>query len=506
MIYLKTIILCSSLLFLGAGAAGPLEFPVERLPRSEGPSLHHRDILHPALLNGLKDRDGGLYYFNVSVGTPGQLQTVSLDTGSSDTIFIAAKFTVYDIWTGANSTCESMPGCPGGTFNETLSSTYKEVVGGLEEGQLDINFADGTWRAGPYSTDVIQIGDLSITGAQFGLAYEGQTPTNHCSIGLLGLGYASNEGVIYSNGTLYPNFLETLVHARAIPSRLYSIYLNQLDQIGSLVFGGVDTAKISRPLTTLNLLAEKGKVTGHFGLNLDEITTSTPDGKKHSFIRSVTNNPQPVLLDIGAPKWKIPEVAYQQILAMLGDEETGSRPCSQVTRGHVNTTFFHLHFSGSGGSNAFVLHLELADLYTPLMESHSGKAATNDAGQSICIPEIREGDSQGEWPDVGSNLGNAVMKAGYWVFDLDNGQVSIGQANLGTTASDIVAVEAGSDGLQKIVEGLVGEVQENEVEGMVGKEGRVFGKVTMKETVGYATGTDFYPPLATCFIEGEKHT
>ncbi|KAI5201543.1 hypothetical protein E4T38_06025 [Aureobasidium subglaciale] len=414
--YLKIIILCSSLLVLGAQAAGPLAFAVGRLPKPEEPSLQRRGILQPALLNGLKGRDGGLYYFNVSVGTPGQLQTVSLDTGSSDTIFIAANFTVYDMYTGANSTCEPEPGCPGGTFNETLSSTYKEVVGGLEEGQLDINFADGTWRAGPYSTDVIQIGDLSITGAQFSLAYEGQTPTNHGSIGLLGLGYASNEGVIESNGTLYPNFLETLVHARAIPSRLYSIYLNQIDQIGSLIFGGIDTAKISGPLTTLSLLAEKGKVTGHFGLNLDEITASTPDGKTHSFIRSVTNKPQPVLLDIGAPKWKIPEVAYQQIFAMIGDEETGSRP---------------------------------------------------------------------------------FMKAGYWVFDLDNGQVSIGQANLGTNASNIMAVEAGSDWLQKAVEGLVGEVQGNEVEGMIGKEGRVFGKVTMKAIVGYATGTDFYPPQAT---------
>ncbi|KAI5246485.1 hypothetical protein E4T43_02548 [Aureobasidium subglaciale] len=363
--YLDTIVLCSSLLIPGAQAAGPLAFAVGRLPTFEEPSLHRRSILQLALLNGLKDRDGGLYYFNVSVGTPGQLQTVSIDTGSSDTIFIAANFTVYDIYTDANSTCEPEPGCPGGTFNETLSSTYEEVVGGLEEGQLDIGFADGTWRAVPYSTDVIQIN----------------------TIGLLGLGHASNQGVIESNGTLYPNFLETLVHARAIPSRLYSIYLNQIDQIGSLSFGGIDTAKISGPLTTLNLLAEKGKVTGHFGLHLDEITALTPDGKTHSFIRSVTNKPQPVLLDVGAPKWMIPEAAYQQIFAMIGDEETGSRPCSE------NHPWPPKHYSLQPplqrlGVQYFHPKSRVGRLvYTAHVEPSTGRAATNDAGQSLWFPE-----------------------------------------------------------------------------------------------------------------------
>lgn len=44
------------------------------------------------------------------------------------------------------------------------------------------------------------------------------------------------------------------------------------------------------------------------------------------------------------------------------------------------------------------------------------------------------------------------MRAGYWVFDLDNGQISVAQANIEASSSDIVKVLKGVDGLSRAVQ------------------------------------------------------
>ena len=51
-----------------------------------------------------------------------------------------------------------------------------------------------------------------------------------------------------------------------------------------------------------------------------------------------------------------------------------------------------------------------------------------------------------------SSIGDAVMRAGYWVFDLDNGQISVAQANIEASSSDIVKVLKGVDGLSRAVQ------------------------------------------------------
>ena len=61
--------------------------------------------------------------------------------------------------------------------------------------------------------------------------------------GIMGLAYSSNMDINKSRKNMPPSFLDGLVQAGAISSRLYSIYLNTLDQYGSILFGGLDTDK-----------------------------------------------------------------------------------------------------------------------------------------------------------------------------------------------------------------------------------------------------------------------
>lgn len=71
---------------------------------------------------------------------------------------------------------------------------------------------------------MVGIGDVLVSPVQFGVADEVNSTTGY-SIGLMGIGYASNEAV-QSRRDFYPNMPEVLKDAGEINSRLYSVYLN----------------------------------------------------------------------------------------------------------------------------------------------------------------------------------------------------------------------------------------------------------------------------------------
>lgn len=93
-------------------------------------------------------------------------------------------------------------------------------------------------------------------------------------------------------------------------------------------------------------------------------------------------------------------------------------------------------------------------------------------------------------------LGDAVLRSMYVVYDLDNGQISLAQAELDSSkASDIVTVQAGLGGVQKAVGGgssaSVGPNRYNIAPAVSGAES--FTASSVQSTVGMATGTDAVP-------------
>lgn len=103
---------------------------------------------------------------------------MSLGTGSSDTIFDASN----------SPLCLTQGGCVGGTFDSNASSTYSVV----QKDGFNFTYGDGSATGGDYGTDVFQIGDISISGLEFGVTTF-LTSTTGPSVSLLGLGYSLNE-------------------------------------------------------------------------------------------------------------------------------------------------------------------------------------------------------------------------------------------------------------------------------------------------------------------------
>ncbi|KAG9953559.1 acid protease, partial [Aureobasidium melanogenum] len=449
-------------------------------------AISHPNTLELALTTSLGDQDGSEYYVNFTIGTPGQLQTVLLDTGSSNTAIVSSNA----------SFCRALD-CAGNTFDSSKSSTFKTT----KPEALKQYYVDGTYLEGDYFTDVVQMNDLQITNFSMGLGNRFNT-TFRPYTGTLGLGYSSHMVYVKKANqpkvTLPPSFMEALVQAGAISSRLYSIYLNTLDWYGSILFGGLDTEKYEGPLTTLNFFPGGEGAVDNFYLRLESVKMSPHDGPNQTIVQSTKDQPITTVLDTGTAGWQLPTSAFYKLLGYAGveladgayhvsgmDGDAFVRPCADVVRGLDNTTRFEITFAGHG-TNTATLNLELADLFTPLT-SKDGSAMTDPFGRPMCWLRITE-------VPASSFLvtSNSVMRAGYWIFDLDNGQVSVAQAKLRANSSNVVRVGAGADGLRKAVHDLRSDTQKADIEGPKSTS-MAYSVSTASSTVGYATGTEAYP-------------
>ncbi|KAG9523403.1 acid protease, partial [Aureobasidium melanogenum] len=436
-----------------------------------------------ALMSSVGNTEGIQYFVNLTIGNHGQLQKVLIDTGSSNTFFFAS-----------NASFCNTSDCVGGTFDSSKSSTFEMV----NPGAFKASFMGGsTWFKGDYVRDAVQMNDLMVQKVPFGLANKLKEVFKPYT-GIMGLGYSSNMShKKHQKLALPPTFVEGLVQAGAISSRLYSIYLNTLDQYGSILFGGIDTKKYNGQLTTLNLLrSRKAKNVDNINLYLEEVKMKPYNESYRTIVRSANDSKLITLIDTGTPDWQLPIDAYRQVVRYARVQPSTDiwpgipkgnfvKPCSEVARGIANTTHFEITFAGNG-SNTAVLRLELADLFSPITTG-DGSAATDGSGRPMC------------WLRVAAQAGNhyitssSVIRAGYWVFDLDNGQVSLAQANLGANSSDVVPVEAGADGLKQAVNNnLRAEAQLDKVEGRLSTS-VTYVLSTATNTVGYATGAESYP-------------
>jgi len=465
-----------------------------------------------ALTSNFANTIGEDYYMNITIGTPGQLQTMSIDTGSSNAIVL-----------GSNASfCETHV-CAGGTLNSSTSSTFETInPETLQQAYIDLEFFEGDYFRDQVQMSMFEtagqrpklcslrvvvntfLDDITITNFPMGIA-------NRIGlyfppyVGILGLGYSSNMAPpIFQNTkkgsdkkALPPSFVEALVQAGAISSRLYSIYLNSLGHHGSIVFGGLDTAKYYGPLATLNVVAEDEKPAHHFYLYLESVTMRPYNGSNQTIVRSTQERRYRTIPDTGSSTWSLPTSAYHKVIEHAGvtsthdvllstsfEDEKLVKPCSDVAYGIADTTRYEITLAGNG-TNTGTLNLELADLFTPLT-SHDGSAVTNEAGQSMCW--LRLEDAHDELFLI---TGTAAMRAGYWVFDLDNGQVSVAQANLRADSSNVVQVEAGA-GLSKAASDVRSETKKIDVEGQMSATA-VLKLSTVTSNVDYSTGARSHP-------------
>lgn len=178
------------------------------------------------------------YLVSFDLGSPGQTNTASIDTGSSD-------LWVYGPDTGAPT-----------TYDHSQSSSAEFVNSGFE-----IAYVDGSSSSGDYYIDKIKWGSTEID-FQFAVTTQKYQNMN----GVFGIAQEASEA---SEDGEYPNFPVALKNAGKIESVAYSLFLDDVNSdSGTLLYGAVDTSKYTGPLKALPITSSDGfnvdfEVKGH---------------------------------------------------------------------------------------------------------------------------------------------------------------------------------------------------------------------------------------------------
>lgn len=343
------------------------------------------------------------YYADVSLGTPGQNFRLHINTGASD------------MWVNtANSTlCSTNNNCGNsGTYSANRSSTYKYV-----NGAFNISYTDGEGAAGDHATDTLSIGGQVIRDMQFGIAY-----TSTARDALLGIGYAANEVQVASFGLApYENLPQRLVKDGKINSNAYSLWLNDLAaSSGTILFGGVDTAKYTGRLQSIPIIPTQG-VYREFNIALTAV------GQNGTY-DLMNNRNIAALLESGTSLTYLPENITTTLFQRLNARYSSSNGAA-IVNCTLPSQAGTIDFSFSGVN----ISVPLQQLVIPAGESR---------GQPVCILGIA--------PVQGNNvvtLGDSFLRAAYVVYDLDNNEISLAQTKYNVTTEKIVEIARGSNGV-----------------------------------------------------------
>jgi len=340
------------------------------------------------------DNEETLYFMNVTIGTPPQTLRLHVDTGSSD------------LWVNvANSQLCQTSGDPcdvSGTYNANSSTSYQYI-----NSDFNISYVDGSGSAGDYVSDDVSFGGVTLQNQQFGIGY-----TSSSQEGILGIGYPLNEvAVAYNGGQPYPNVPQSLVQGGHIGSNAYSLWLNDLDaSTGSILFGGVNSAKYTGELQTLPVIQEQG----YYAEFIIALTAVGANGTTGSIATHVNS---PALLDSGSSLMYLPDSIAQDIFTAVGARYDSSQGAAFVDCALANSDQT-IDFTFSSPT----IRVAMNELVI---------VAGYQRNRPVCILGI------GPAGDSTPVLGDTFLRSAYVVYDLHNNEISLAQTNFNSTTDDI---------------------------------------------------------------------
>ncbi|TGO66578.1 hypothetical protein BOTNAR_0058g00130 [Botryotinia narcissicola] len=414
---------------------------------------------HPALNRGLSTRDSvsaslvndltqASYVISVKVGTPPQDIELTIDTGSSDT-WIVANTAASCTGVGLPEKNGSAPVLCETPYNQNASST---VELNITTDRFDIEYLDGGIAKGPYIADSFVLGNVTIKSLQMGLAND-----TNIKLGILGLGYPINE----ASDTVYPSIIDELVSQNLISTRAYSLYLDSQDSAtGSLLFGAVDTTNFVGELVKLDIVPQpfwNGSVL-YSSLSIELAAVGITDQEGNP--ANVTTSPHVVLLDSGTTLTILPtevtKVIFQKFNAYDDTNSTGNvyLPCSVLN----TSSSLAIDYLFSSSSASAMIRVPISELVFPLTNPTYALYPEDTLPDLPFSGEACAFGIQSTYADY-HLLGDTFLRSAYVVYDLDNNQIGLAQANFkeNDAASDgdrneyIVELKAG-----KVIPALTG--------------------------------------------------
>lgn len=403
---------------VGANDAGYVEFPFSLVKHSYEDQISR----NAQFVNGRSSSVLSLptineqYYYRIDVGlgSPPQPLQLLIDTGSSDMWVLDGTdpYCVSNRLENGTYNATNQFDCSlTGVFDHQSSSTFNIVHDGFR-----IRYGDHTFAEGSFGEDDFTFGDVTVHNLGFGIG----TLANS-TIGILGVGLKGNEATRVKNGShvfTYDNLPIQLKKQGHINKVAYSLFTNSASATsGNLLFGGVDNSKYKGGLWTVplkNLRPDRSENSTEFTVEAQMIT-ATDDGCHEE---TVTDHGVTALIDSGTTLTYLPEPVIHGIAKKFDAEfspDLGGyiQPCSYATQDHYITYYF----------SGVPIKVNLKEAYYPAV-LNNGKPLTNDEGQEMCILGFTPVKSSRD-----AILGNSFLRSAYVVFDLENLEISLAQAN-----------------------------------------------------------------------------
>lgn len=288
-------------------------------------------------------------------------------------------------------------------------------------------------------TDHFEIGDTVIESLQMGLANQTASGT-----GVLGIGFTANEAAEVA----YPNLVDQMVAQNFIPTKAYSLYLNDYQSsTGSILFGGVDTEKFIGGLTVVPILpdAQTQNFTS-FTVRMTAVSFAFPNGTTYN--TSLQGGSLDAVLDSGTTLSYFPDDIATPLFDAIGAYTYSSLgsvgltmvECSLATSGLEMTFRFNDSVSIVVPADEIVI-----DAFGPV----NGAIPPEIPLENPCLFGIQNsGDSLPS--EVARQvdfalLGDTFLRSAYVVYDLDNNEIGLAQANLNSTDTNVQELTESSD-------------------------------------------------------------
>ncbi|QUC17995.1 uncharacterized protein UV8b_02236 [Ustilaginoidea virens] len=426
-------------------AAPPRPPPLLR-PRGAAAALN-ASVVALAALNNVT---AGGYLADLGVGTPPQPLTVQLDTGSSDT-WVNAAGSAYC----ADDAQQSLTGYCTATFDPAKSSTYALV----SQAGFSITYLDGRRISGSYFNDTVTVGGRPVAAQQLGLALSSDRPS-----GIMGLGLRANVAA----RAKYPTLVDTMVAQGVIDRPCFSLYLNDIGaQSGSVLFGGIDTAKFSgglavlplQPLPARGASSSAAAAAAAAAANVTSYAVSIRGVAATGLSLPAAAAGSVAVLDSGSTVTLVPGPLADQLQSPFGVAVVSYRgestpPLVDCAYAGPKGSGVRFDFLFDGVTVAVPMREMVVDALPALIRAADPEAlglpSRAKDWQGICLFGIGSSSAYGVQSDRFYLLGDTFLRSAYVAYDMQALQVGLAQASLNATESNIVALSAASTGLPQL--------------------------------------------------------